>query len=316
MIGKPVGSSIAKRLTAHAERKMEVSNYCSFSVMLHHRDQLPYELESGESPDVPPGVYFRTHPYGSVENYRRAKSYVHSWHFVSEEELLEARCFIDYDGGLICSIADLPNPVRHPNSSELVSCQKGRDMTTLSAGIMLVDNKGILPSVWLNVGGSVLRVDSQPSATRAEGLYVDLSNAVHLGDKLPKQQMYHYSIDEITQPKREGFLQAVFLSREAAVSYGDPGRHREMEHKEQLLILKKESEEATLQMEQYKNECSMHSMKLEEQRKELDHYRSMQAALRKDHFEERSHLRKDTVEFWKIAPLALTAVLAIVNLSN
>lgn len=315
MVGKSVGASIASKLTPHANKTTEVSNYCNFAINLHNRNGNVLKLEAQPTPDIPPGMYFRSTSY-SVKDYRSARSYVNSWFFIPESEISINRCILEYEGGIVCSVADIPQSVKIPSESVLAVRQNPKEMEKLSTGFMLVDNHGRLPSIWLNLGGHIYRVDAQKSSTRPEGLHVEMTNNVTEGEFIPKSSMMHFSIEDIKDPKREGFLQAVFLSREDAVTYGDPGRYREMEHKEQLLLLKKESEEANLQVEQYKNECTVHSLKLEEQRKELEHYRTMQQAIKKDHFEERQYQRKDSLELWKMIPLALTALLAIVNLSK
>lgn len=207
------------------------------------------------------------------------------------------------------------------------------DATRCGVYFELVDNQAYLGDRFLNMNGTVIRVQAQPDPDREDGLYcITLGEVNPLKPNNPPLPV-HYSIQDLTEGKlpigvyttytdasKQGdqlqqLKQQVELQRqelelkkqEAELASHEWSQERKQAERE-LLVLREESElKQTRLKEEYEERARR--AKDESDRRELER-KEYQVKLQ-DHYDHRSYERKDSSETWKFGIALLTLGLTL-----
>lgn len=231
----------------------------------------------------------------------------------------------------------------HPFSAEGVRNRLVADNETINTAgtvgysLQIIDNEDVFGTRYININREIFLIQPQKDPGRNSGVYRASTAPVsqHGGVGAPRADYFTFGEAEE--------LLGLFRSYEDAWVLGDIAaeRKRELEslaqqlkeaqHRQQLERLEREKEfdewkrdiEQRRVTEESDRKTQEHRWKLEEARineassrlKEeqtrVEHLRSIAALERKDHYEERSYVRKDASEFLKWVPAIATGLAAI-----
>lgn len=204
-------------------------------------------------------------------------------------------------------------------------------------GLQIVDNEEVFGPRYININKEIYLVQPAKDPGRLSGVYRASTGPVNESGAVGKPRADYYAF-----PEAEAML-GMFRSYEEAVVMGDIAaeKKRELdalalelktqEHRNKLERLQREEEFETWKRdleqrraaEESDRKAQEHRWKLEEARineqaarlKEeqtrVEHLRGIAALERKDHYEERSYVRKDSSELLKWVPAIAASVAAL-----
>ena len=205
--------------------------------------------------------------------------------------------------------------------------QRGRERTmvtedpdinrleTFGYKIKIVDNNNEFGDRFVNIAKSVFRVPATKDINSKDGVYLIVTGNA----KGAPPTVEYFTFDS------SGSNLHLYRTREEAAALGDLHKQREQE----LALLehqvkasendyKLERQKLTEAMDAKEREFKIKELeyneakqKLEKEKAEQEHKRKMEELYRKDYYEDRSYVRKDSSEFLKYAPLLLTGVIAL-----
>lgn len=179
----------------------------------------------------------------------------------------------------------------------------------------LVDNEGEIGTKYVNLTGEIMALTTITSSDLVSGLYVSYPPiAKPNGDRtecVPVKKFY--SPEQLCATEnREGFLRYTHDTYEKALTHGDSIAERERTLKLEMVELKQKHALELEELNKQKMDDEREKLKLEQHKREVEHARSMSSMDRKDYYENRSHIRKDSSEWLKYAPLVISVVAALV----
>lgn len=175
--------------------------------------------------------------------------------------------------------------------------------------IRIVDNNGVYGDRYINFNGKAYRIPARKDSTLSNGVYhTTISEA--FGDyESVKPEILEYNFNDADKALK------LFRTIEEALTYGDPIKARadelelakqEAKEREHSLKIKINEQEAELKKNQI--EHAEYISKLENMRKEIEHYRIIDKFQRNDYYEQRSQNRKDWTEVLKYIPAIIMGV--------
>ena len=186
---------------------------------------------------------------------------------------------------------------------------------TFGYKIKIVDNNNEFGDRWVNIAQNAYRVPAIRDVSLNDGVYLITSG--NAPGAPPKTEFFNFT--------DSGAELHLYRTREEAEALGDLHKQREqelvfLEHQikttenEYRLQKQKLSEESEAREREFKlKELALNEekQKLDRIRLEQEHQKKMEELRRKDYYEDRSYVRKDSSEFMKYAPLLLTGVIAL-----
>lgn len=182
----------------------------------------------------------------------------------------------------------------------------------------LIDNEGALPQIWFMLSGDIKTVKAKVNPTKPSGVYVTSNNDVTEGERKIKDKTEFYPMLDVlanlTTREATGFLAYMFHSRVEAMTYGEPHKVAERRHQVQLTELKQDKEMQAIQLEEIKREHELRLLELDKQQKEIEHHSKLQSLQKKEYYEDKSHIRRESTEMWKFIPTVISTVLLFTTL--
>lgn len=223
---------------------------------------------------------------------------------------------------------------RHPyNLDGIRNYLVGREETINTIGsfgyaIQIVDNEGIYGKRYININKEIYEISPTVDRSRVSGVYHAKTAPIGENGVVPPPIAMLYSFEEAEQylgffktieearilgdiseeQRRELEARALELKRDIAeFNAAKLNQDRAFDEQKRAFELSRlEEEEARRTREndwkRQETEQSIRLMRLKEEIASLEHNRSMDSLTRKDHFEERSYVRKDSSEFFKWVP--------------
>ena len=232
---------------------------------------------------------------------------------------------------------------RHPLSMDGIRDELvGREETINTVGsfgyaIQIIDNAEQIDKRYINVNNEVFVITPTKDPLRLDGAYIARTSPIGSNGVTPEPTAKHYKPEEIDESLR------LYRTAEEARMLGDISAEYQREHdlrKRELdnakttfatekLVAEKELEtqkrifetkrleeedQRRIRESEYKRQESHQTERLSRLKEEiaaLEHRRSMEAINRKDHYEERSYVRKDSSEMIKWLPGLVGAGVAL-----
>lgn len=244
---------------------------------------------------------------------------------VTREELLSkggAMYLLDID--LTVALASCSRFAPHPAAdTHRVSPSEG---DSFSIRMELIDNEGTIGPKYVNLTGEPMKLEPKTSSSKVSGLYISDPGAAKPGHSFmpTKVRLTPYTPEELEiKDKREGFLRLVFDTYEEAKSFGGPVAERERQLKLEIHELKATQQREANALDELKRKFALeqeersraeeiHKADLERQKRELEHRHQLASMDRKDYYDHRSYQRKDSSEWLKFAPLAVSLIVAVI----
>lgn len=205
----------------------------------------------------------------------------------------------------------------HPYSSDALDFAVGSTREErLQDGVFglkmfLVDNYDTFGDKYINFGGLVHQIKAVHNLSYDDGLYISSTNELKLNGSVAAPKPKFYSLKDLNEDKSPVML---FNSYKEAKAYGDLDSIKERKRKElehENTIQKLESERLSLE-EKRKHEAIIRDIEAREAYRSYD--REGQSQARKDYYDSRSAMRKDSSELWKIIPVAIGGAIVLKKL--
>lgn len=275
-----------------------------------------HEVMSQHEPGGLLAVYYNVRTRVSVKKYRMQPS-CREWgnRIILESEFNSDRAFYIPEINLIMGTKESVENTPHPLCCIDYSAKQKALSNKTVCEYTLIDNDGVLPQVWLMDCGEVRSLLALRDDTKPPGIYVSSSNNVTEGELLAKTNNKFYPMNQVleamTERKSNGFLAFVFPNRLDAMTYGEPHKVAERMHAEQMAILKREKELQAIELDDLKRSHDLKLVELDKQQKEIEHFSKLQSLQTKDYYDTKSYVRKDSIEWWKIVPAAISTVVLV-----
>lgn len=186
--------------------------------------------------------------------------------------------------------------------------------------IEIVDNLGEIGERYVNLNGRVFKITPKEDARKADGVYVSWSNAVTGKTSVPQTNRRRYDVAEAEAEFK------LYRTYAEALNFGDEATTRKeelarLQHDNQvaqqaLLNQKSDAESRNLQLQTDLTEITQRYELLKLERDNL--IGQQQAEMKrkemitKDHYEERSYVRKDSSEVVKVLPAIIVGLGAVI----
>jgi hypothetical protein len=299
------------------QMNISIWNLTSISIYVKDANNSVYEILSQQEPGGLLAVYYNVRTKVSVKKYR-IQPLCREW---GNRVLLESefsnddRAFYIPELNLVMgtkeSVERTPHPLccinhstRHKVLSDTVVCE-----------YTLVDNDGVLPQIWLMDCGEIRTLTAIKDETRLPGIYVSSNNIVTEGELLNKASRVFHPMNQVleamTERKSSGLLAYVFPNRLDAMTHGEPHKVAERMHAEQMATLKRDKELQALELDDLKRNHELKLIELDQKQKEVEHISKLQSLHTKDYYDAKSYVRKDSIEWWKIVPAAISSVVLV-----
>ncbi len=221
---------------------------------------------------------------------------------------------------IVVSFKDISEASSHPatNSQSILhindDAYKNADMFTVYD---LISNKNDMVQ-FVNISGHIVKIKSRKDTLLAEGLYKNIYCKDVMSGSHKKIEGYKVTLDRLEEL-------GAYHTRDMALAGGnvDDARKesiKELEYKLAILTKNADIELVTLKQELEKTKSSSVEKELKD-KAELEKLRAdiearknkltEEAMIAKNHYEERSHSRKDTSESLKMAPTILSGAIGV-----
>ena len=182
--------------------------------------------------------------------------------------------------------------------------------------IKIVDNNGTYGNRYVNLNGKAYLIPARRDNILNDGVYYTCTGQAYGNYDLCPPETHKYAFSEADKALN------LYRSVEDALTYGDPIKAKEkelerlkMEHKEKEMIfdnekleLKRVINDQETDIKKKTNDYADLAVRLDFMRKEVDHFRALDKLQRTDHYDERSHRRKDWSETLKYIPAVITTI--------
>ncbi len=299
------------------QMNISIWNRTSISIYVKDANNSIYEILPQQEPGGILALYYNVKTKVSVKKYR-IHPLCREW---GNRVLLESdfnnddRAFYIPELNLVIGTKDSVDRTPHP----LCCIDNSTRQKVLSSKVIceytLIDNDGVLPQVWLLDCGEVRTLAAVKDETRPPGIYVTSNNNVTEGELLNKVQQSFHPMDQVlnalTERKSSGLLAYIFPNRIDAMTHGEPHKVAERTHAEAMAKLKREKELQSIELDELKRSHELRLIEIDKQQKEIEHISKLQSLHTKDYYETKSYVRKDSIEWWKIVPTAISSVVLV-----
>lgn len=242
---------------------------------------------------------------------------------IDVNELLESGGVMYYSNlDLIISARDPIHTPPHPFSTEgrklqlLTEDEDVNTVETFGYKLKIIDNDDSYGERWINIAGRPFRIPAVHDHALENGVYLICTG--NAAGAPPTIERYTYADAETRLH--------LYKSKDEAIALGDIFAKRETELREQELIFKQIEQDHKLARQKMQQELDeeerafkLKTLELEKElqrlnqlKDEADHQRKLEEIRRKDYYEDRSYVRKDSSEFLKFAPVVIGGLFALV----
>ena len=225
---------------------------------------------------------------------------------------------------LIVSLNHISNAPVHPYSQEGILDRLNKETETIDGfnlTIEIVDNQNKFGPRYINIGSKTYKIKTIKNSERLDGVYVVGNNNITNDNMLDIIESKFFPMEDAetvlglarTYEEANNLINNIVDQRKQYISeleYNETMQKIEAQntrHTQELIELERQKEVQVLTREREK-----HSEELKQIREKFDHELKMSREQVKDHFENRSYVRKDESEMLKMLPAVIIGIGAVV----